>query len=155
MDKTELLRAMRDVHAPIAAAAAALPDDALLAEAPGMPGWTRKDVLAHLEFWHRNSISVLAGVRSGVDPHPATDEPFDLDRLNANVLADNHGRSCDDVRSGEAASFAELAAAVESATDEELFGKEVVPWMSGSAADVVIGDTSAHYPEHVPHLARS
>ena len=153
MDKPELLRAMRDAHAPIAAAVAALSDDALLAAVPGMPGWTRKDVLAHIEFWHRNSAAVLAGLRSGVDPHSATDEPFDLDRLNAQVLADNRERSCADVRAGEAASFEALVIAVEAATDDELFGESTVPWMSGAAADVVIGDTSGHYPEHVPHLA--
>ncbi|HEY5629842.1 MAG TPA: maleylpyruvate isomerase N-terminal domain-containing protein [Candidatus Limnocylindrales bacterium] len=154
MDKTELIRAMRDAHETIAAAVAALTDDALHAAAPGMPGWTRKDVLAHLEYWHRNSIAVLAGVRSGVDPNPDTGEPFDIDALNARVLAESRDRSGADVREGEAASYKLLLEAVEAASHRELFEPGVVPWLgTQTASDVVAGDTYKHYPEHVPHLA--
>jgi len=153
MDKTELLRAMRDGHATIAAAAAALSDEALLGEAPGMPGWTRKDVLAHLEWWHRHSTAVVLGVRTGVDPYPDTGEPWDIDAHNARVLAENLRRTPVDVRAGEAASFAELVAAVEAATDHELFDGGLVPWLDEPAARTVDGDTWDHYPEHVPHLA--
>jgi hypothetical protein len=152
MDKTELIRTIRDAHEPIDAAAATLTDEALHAEAPGMPGWTRKDVLAHIEYWHRHSTAVLAGVRSGEDPFP-DDEPFDIDRLNAQVLAANHDRPGADVREGEAASFHQLAAAVEAATDRELFDAAMVPWLGdGNAAEVVASDTYTHYPDHVPHL---
>ncbi len=152
MDTTSLLLAIREGHAPIAAAAAALTDDALLGPSPGMPGWTRKDVLAHIEWWHRHSIDVLAGVRSGVDPYPGGNEPWDPDAWNAQILADNRDRGADDVRRGEADSFASLVAAVEEATDEELFAEDPHPWLDGTAAETVIEDSSNHYPEHVPHL---
>lgn len=153
MDKTELLRTMRDAHAPIAAAAAGLTDADLVAEAPGMPGWTRKDVLAHIEWWHRRSIAVLEGVRSGEDPFPPGDEPWDLDAQNARTLEEHRHRPAADVRAGEPVSFEALVAAVESATDDELFGADAAPWLGGEpAARVVQGDTWDHYPEHVPHL---
>lgn len=153
MDKIELLRAMRDAHEPIEATAATLTDEALLAQAPGMPGWTRKDVLAHIEFWHRHSTAVLEGLPSGVDPYPDDGEPFEIDAFNARVLAENRERTGADVREGEAASFRQLVAAVEAATDHELFDTDVVPWLGdGTAADVVAADTCDHYPEHVPHL---
>ncbi len=154
MDKTELLRAIRDAHEPIEAAVATLTDEALHAETPGMPGWTRKDVLAHIEYWHRHSTAVLAGVRSGEDPDPDTGEPFDIDALNARVLAENRDRPGADVREGEEASFHQLVTAVETATDRELFDATVVAWLGdGNAADVVASDTYTHYPDHVPHLA--
>ena len=152
MDKTELIAKMRDGHAPVEAAAAALSDGALLAQAPGMPGWTRKDVLAHIEWWHRHSMAVLAGVQSGVDPYPDSGEPWDVDVQNAQVLADNRDRPGADVREGEEASFKALVAAVEAAPDEALFESGLVPWLDGPAARVVDGDTWDHYPEHVPHL---
>jgi hypothetical protein len=154
MDKPELLRAMRDAHAPIAAAAAALSDADLLAQAPGMPGWTRKDVLAHIEWWHRHSTAVLEGVGTGVDPFPDTGEPFDLDARNARTLDEGRARACDDVRRGEAASFQELVEAVEGASDEALFGVGAVPWLGDQPASTVLaGDTWDHYPEHLLHLA--
>ncbi len=151
-DRAGALRAMRNTHASIAAAAA-LPDEALLAAAPGMPGWTRRDVLAHVEWWNRHSTAVLRGLRTGMDPYPDTGEPWDIDAHNARVLAESRGRPAADVRAGEAASFEELAAAVEAATDHELFDAGVQPWLEGTAVAIVAGDTWDHYPEHVPHLA--
>ena len=152
-DRAGALRAMRSVHASIATAVASLSDAALLAEAPGMPGWTRKDVVAHVEWWHRHSTAVLRGLRSGVDPYPAEGDAWDIDTHNARVQAENRTRSAADVRAGEASSFDELVAAVEAATDGELFDEGVQPWFEQTAIAMVAGDTWDHYPEHVPHLA--
>lgn len=153
MDKIELLRAIRDGHAPIATTAAVLSDGELLGAAPGVPGWSRKDVLAHLEFWQRHAAGVLAGLRSGVNPDAETGEPFDLDALNDRVANETRARTAADVRTGETASFAALVAAVEGATEHELFVAGVQPWNSGTALEVVMGDTCDHYLLHLPHLA--
>lgn len=152
MDKTELLHAIQAAHAPIETAVSALDDAALLLSAPGMPGWTRKDVLAHLEWWNDHSVNVIAGVRTGVDPYPDGDEPWDTNAWNARILDENAGRSTADVRGGEAASFARLVAAVKGATDEELFSPHPQPWLDGTVAGMVEDDSTRHYPEHVPHL---
>jgi hypothetical protein len=152
MDKDTLLRRIRETHAPIEAAAAALDDHALLAPAPGMDGWTRKDVLAHIEWWSDHSVHVIAGARSGVDPYPGGDEPWDPDAWNARILAENRDRTADDVRRGEAAAFARLVETVEGATDEELFTEDPHPWLDGTVAETVIEDSVAHYPDHVAQL---
>jgi len=151
--KSALLDAMRGSHGAIASAAATLTDDELLAEAPVMSGWTRKDVLAHIEWWHRHSTAVLTGLRTGVDPYPDEGDDWNIDVHNARVLAESRDRSPADVRSGEAASFAELVAAVEAATDRELYDEGIQPWFAQTGARMVDGDTWDHYPEHVPHLA--
>ena len=153
MDKDALLHRILTSHATIEAAVARLSDDDLLGDAPGMPGWTRKDVLAHLEWWHEHSSDVVQGVRTGVDPYPGGDEPWDLDARNADTLEANRDRPAADVRAGEAASFARLVAAVRGATHEELFDEDPHPWLDGTVAETVIEDTSGHYPEHLPHLA--
>jgi len=152
MDKTELLAAIHATHDALTAAAAALDDDALAGPAAEMEGWTRKDVLAHVEWWTTHSANVLEGVRSGVDPYPGSDEPWDPDAWNARILLENRDRSADDVRRGEADSFARLVAAIEGATDEELFGENPHPWLDGTAAETVIEDSTRHYPDHVAHL---
>ncbi len=153
MDKTQLLDAIRSTHAPIEAAVAVLSDDELMEESIGMPGWTRKDVVAHVEWWNRRSIAVILGSRSGVDPFPGGESPFDLDAWNAGILRDHRERTAHDVRAGEAASFRELLAAVEEATPEELFREDPHPWLDGTVAETIADDTITHYPEHVPHLA--
>jgi hypothetical protein len=152
MNKDTLLRLIRDAHAPIAAAAAEMDDDALLGPAFGMPGWTRKDVLAHIEWWSDHSIKVIAGVRSGVDPYPGGDEPWDPDAWNERILAENRDRASDDVRRGEADAFERLVVAVVGATDDELFGEDPRPWLDGTVAETVIEDSVRHYPDHVSHL---
>lgn len=151
MDKSELLRRMRDGYPVIDGAALTMSEDALHAEPVGMAGWTRKDVLAHIAWWHRHSTLVLKGIRSGVDPYP-DDEGFDLDALNARVLAENRERSDAEVREDVAASFNELVNAVDAATDRELFEAGVVPWLNGTAAQVVASDTFEHYPDHEAQL---
>ena len=152
MDKTTLLRQIRETHLAIEAAVSALDDDALSGPAPDMEGWTRKDVLAHVEWWSDHSTNVLEGSRSGVDPYPGDGEPWDLDAWNARILAENRGRSAADTRRGEADAFARLLAAVEGATDAELFTRDPHPWLDGTVAETVISDSSDHYPDHVPHL---
>lgn len=153
MDKTSLLDAIRSAHAPLAAAADALSDEALLDAAPGLSGWTRKDVLAHIEWWNRHSIAVIAGARAGLDPYPEGDEPWDIDAWNERVAADSRHRSASDVRAGEASSFAELVTAVAAASDEELFRADPQPWLSGTLAGTIEDDSTRHYAEHLPHLA--
>lgn len=152
-DKAALLAAMRGTHGSIEAAIGSLTDADLLAEAPGMPGWTRKDVLAHIEWWHRHSTAVLRGLRSGVDPYPDEGDDWNIDDHNARLLAENRDRATADVVAGESASFAELLGAVEAASDHELFDEGVQPWFGQTGARMVDGDTWDHYPEHIPHLA--
>lgn len=153
MDKPTLLADIHRVHAELLAAAAGLDDAGWLAEPPGMPGWTRKDVLAHCEYWSRNSARVLAELRAGREPYDRS-EPFDVDGLNARVLAESRARSLDDVRAGEADACRLVVAAVEAASEAELFETGHYAWLPDACvADIVEGDTSGHWPEHVPHLA--
>ena len=152
MDKDTLLREIRETHAFIEAAAAEMDDDALLAPAPGMDGWTRKDVLAHIEWWSRHSVAVIEGVRSGVDPYPGGEEPWHPFTWNERILAEARDRAPDDVRRGEAEAFARLVAAVEGATDEELFAEDPHPWLDGTLAQTVIEEWSQHFPDHLAQL---
>ena len=153
MDKMTLLAAIRETHAALAAAIEKLDEKALAGDVADMPGWTRKDVIAHVEWWNRHSVEVILGSRSGVDPYPGGDEPWDADAWNARILSEHRHRAAADVIRGEADSFADLVAAVESATDQELFTEDPHPWLDGTVAETVIEDSSNHYPEHVAHLA--
>ena len=143
MDKNTLLRDIRAGHASIATALAALDDEALLDPAPGMEGWTRKDVVAHIEWWHEHTSNVIEGIRTGVDPYPGDDESWDTDAWNARILAENRERTAADVRAGEAASFTRLVGLVEGVTEDELFREDPQPWLDGTLAQTVISDSSS------------
>jgi Mycothiol maleylpyruvate isomerase N-terminal domain len=153
MDKVTLLARIHDTHAPLAGAAAALDDEAMRAPAPGMPGWTRKDVLAHVEWWNDHSVRVVEALLAGRAPYERSG-PLDVDGWNARTLAENRDRTPADVRRGEADAFRRLVAAVEAAGADELFTVGRFAWLGDDAclADLVEGDSTTHYPEHVPHL---
>ncbi len=154
MDKTILLDDIRRAHAALEAAVAALDDDALMAAAPDMPGWTRKDVLAHVEWWTGHSAGIVEALLEGREPYPTDDSPFDIDIHNAKLLAESRARSIEDVRDGEAAAYRRVVAAVERASEADLAEPGRFPWLGSEAlSQTVAADTSSHYAEHLPHLS--
>ena len=154
MDKPTLLSDIRRSHDALAAAATALDGDAFLVEVPDMGGWTRKDVLAHVEWWSDHSARVVDALVAGREPYPRDGEPFDIDAHNARILAEGRARSLDDVRRGEAEAYRRVVAAVEAAPDADLLETGRFAWLgSDPLYRTVAADTSEHYAEHLPHLA--
>jgi hypothetical protein len=154
MDKDDLLAGTLDHHAPVAAAGLLLPGAALREPAPGMDGWTRADILAHVAWWNERSVAVIGGARADRDPYPATGHPWDLDARNAQTFADHHERPVGEIAAWEDASFHALVAAIAGATRAELETPGYRGWLGdGTLADLVAEDSVNHYPEHVPHLA--
>jgi hypothetical protein len=150
MDRHELLATLHIGHAQLRATIDALSDDELAGPAQG--DWTRRDVVAHIEWWERNSAHVVGSLRAGRDPYP-TDEPFDLDARNARTLEESRGRTADDVRSGEAAAWADLVATIEAAGEADLFEPGRFAWTGGEPlVETIHGDTDRHWAEHLPHL---
>ncbi len=153
MDKPTLLREMRETHGAIEDALASLGDEALLVPVAGMDGWTRKDILVHLEWWSDHSARVATALVAGREPYPQSD-PFDIDVHNARVLEEGRARTAADARAGEAAAFERVLAAVEATPEDDLLTAGRFAWLEGEAlVDTVAADTTGHYAEHLPHLS--
>jgi hypothetical protein len=154
MNRTDLLASIRETHAPIESAVAAMDDEMLLGPAPGMDGWTRKDVLAHIAWWNDHSARVVEGLRAGREPYDRSG-PFEVDALNARTLEENRDRSAADVRRRESETFVRLVGLVEATSEDELFEIGRYPWLGADSAlyETVVADSSEHYPEHLPHLS--
>ena len=141
---------LRTDHDRLRAAIAALSDEELVPPAQGE--WTRRDLVAHIEWWERHSTLVIAAAHEGRDPF-RTDEPFDLDARNAKVFEENRGRSAADVQSGEAAAWTELLAAIEAASEDDLFDPARFAWTGGEPlVEIIRNDTDRHWAEHLPLL---
>jgi hypothetical protein len=150
MKKHDLIAGLQRSHTELRAVIDALSDAELALPAQGE--WTRRDLVAHIEWWERHSTGVIVALLEGRDPHP-TDEPFDLDTLNARVFEENRGRTAAEVRSGEAAAWVELARTIEAAGDADLFEADRFAWTEGTPlAEIIHGDTDRHWEEHLPHL---
>lgn len=149
MDKPALLAAIRRGRARLDAILTGVTDQAMNDRIDDL--WTRQDVLAHLEAWERRAVDLLERLRAGTEPG----ERVETDELNARYHATSRDRSLEDVRAGEGAAFARMIAAIEGASDEELFDGDHFAWTDGDPlADWFRGNGDEHYDEHLEQLSR-
>jgi hypothetical protein len=149
MTRTELLEAIRAGRRTLEGTLAGF-DDAAMAERID-EAWTRKDLLAHLEAWERRVVRLLERLRSGAPADPE----IETDELNERYWRENRDRPLDDVRTGEREAYDALIAAIEGATDAELFDGGHFAWTEGDPlADWFRGNSDEHFAEHLEQLTR-
>jgi len=150
MNRTTLRDAIAAGRARLEATLAAFSDEAMLERIDD--AWTRKDVLAHLEAWERRVVTLLEVLRAGAEP----DDDGGTDQLNERFYRAGRDRALDDVRAGEREAYAAVLAAIDGASDEELFDGHHFAWTDGDPlADWFRGNTDEHFDEHREQLTRS
>lgn len=153
MDKSELILTMREGHRRVAGAIERLTDERLLE--PAMDGWTRKDLVVHMAWWHDHSARVIESLRAGREPYDQNDPANATDVLNERTNREHLNDPPDLTRRAFDESFDRLLTALEPCTDEELFAVDHWPWLGDEAvAEMILWDTSRHYDEHFEHLER-
>ena len=152
IDKDTLLSRMRETHADLEAVVGSLDDDALGAPARDMDGWTRKDVVAHVAWWSDHSARVITALRAGREPYRRDERGIDV--VNAEILAEHRDETPDEVRRSEHEAFERVVAAVEAASDDDLFSVGRFAWLGSEEplVETVQWDTTRHYPEHLEQL---
>jgi hypothetical protein len=128
MDRARLRALIADGRARFEATLAGIPDAAMLDRIDDE--WTRKDVVAHVEAWERRVVQLFEALRAG-GPIGESDE---TDELNAEMYRRDRDRSLEDVRAGERSAYAAMLAALDGATDEELFDGAHFAWTGGDRA---------------------
>ena len=151
VDKTELIRTIREAHQRMAGAIEHIPDERLLK--PATDDWTGKDMLVHMAWWHDHSVAVIEGLRAGREPYDGNDPANTTDAINERT----HSKHLDDPPELARRAFNELLtrllAALEPVTDEELFADDRWPWLGGEAlAETILWDSARHYEAHREHL---
>jgi hypothetical protein len=153
LDKPELIRTMRDAHQRVADAIQRIPDQRLLDSA--LDNWTGKDLLAHMAWWHDHSALVIEGLRAGREPYDASDPANTTDAVNERTRRDHLDDPPELTRQAFSESFTRLLAALEPATDDELFAADRWKWLDGEAlVETILWDSSRHYDAHREHLER-
>jgi hypothetical protein len=149
MTRTELLDAIRSGRRTLENIVAGF-DDAAMADRVDET-WTRKDVIAHLEAWERRVVRLLERLRSGAPTEPEVE----TDELNERYWRESRDRSLEDVRAGERQAYDALLAAIDGATDEELFDGGHFAWTEGDPlAEWFRGNADEHWAEHLEQLTR-
>jgi hypothetical protein len=154
VDRTELIRTIREAHERVVDAIEHLPDERLLEAAPDM--WTGKDLLAHMAWWHDHSVLVIEALRAGRQPYDATDPANTTDAFNERTHREHLDDPPELTRRAFNESLTRLLAALEPVTDEELFADDRWPWLGGEAlVETILWDSSRHYDAHRDHLVRA
>jgi hypothetical protein len=110
--------------------------------------WTVKDLLGHLAFWEETVAELYATLRAGQEP-----APFELDALNAKMLAQWGPVPLSEVKTREKAAFQRVLTLIETASEAELFDPAHFPWTGGRAFEGFFQDnTCGHYEEHLPEI---
>ena len=149
MNRATLLRTIQLGRDRLEAALATLPDESMADRID--VEWTRKDVLAHIEAWEHRVVDLLERLRAGEEPR----DEVETDERNAEIYRQSRDRSLTDVRSGEQAAYRALVAAVEGASDDELFDGSHFAWTEGDPFEQwVRGNADEHYDEHLEQLMR-
>ena len=113
--------------------------------------WTRKDVVAHFGAWERRVVALLERLRSGAPAGPAVE----TDELNERYWLEDRDRSLAEVRESEGRDYDALLAAIDGASDEELFDGGHFAWTEGEPlANWFRGNSDEHYDEHLEQLTR-
>lgn len=150
MNRATLRTTIRIGRDRLEASLANLPDESMLDRVD--EAWTRKDVIAHLEAWERRVVDNLETLRRGGTP----DGSVETDELNDQFFRRNRDRPLDDVLAGERDAYRAVLAAIDSATDDELFDRDHFGWTEGDPfADWFRGNTDEHYDEHLEQLTRA
>jgi hypothetical protein len=149
MTRTQLLDAIRTGRRTLEDTLAGYGDAAMVERVDET--WTRKDVVAHLGAWERRVVRLLEQLRSGAPSEPAVE----TDELNERYWLGSRDRSLGEVRAGEREAYEALLAAIDGATDEELFDGSHFAWTEGEPlAAWFRGNSDEHYAEHLEQLTR-
>lgn len=143
--KTELREQVRGMYAALERAIAPI-----LPAQMGVPGvngaWSVKDELAHLTFWHRNFLSRVQCVTTGV---ASSGTDIDDDTWNMRCFVANRDRTLDDVFADLWCTQQAILDTIDALPEPLLFNAGP---HGGALWEAVDGTILGHYPEHIAQI---
>lgn len=152
MDKSELLRRMREGRAEFEGLLARVPPEQMTP--PNLDNnWSVKDMLAHTAFWAQRAYNLYHILVRGETPDSIGDD--NVDTVNAGVYAENKDKPLAEVVAWERKAYAELLALTETMPESDLFDGKRFAWTEGEEfCNWIVNNTYGHYEEHIPALKK-
>ncbi|MFL5624357.1 MAG: ClbS/DfsB family four-helix bundle protein, partial [Ktedonobacteraceae bacterium] len=119
---------------------------------PGVNGdWSIKDILAHLVSWQKRTLAYLdAAARQGKPDIEGISSDAEMNNLNARFYAGNRSRPLADVMTDFKNTYAQVVAAVEALSADDLIEPNRFAWLNGDPLwEQVAGNTYEHIDEHI------
>jgi hypothetical protein len=143
--KSKLLEQIRSEHGLLEATLARLTHPQMLI--PGVDGeWSVKDALAHISTWERWMIRWTNSLIRG--EKPITPEPWNVDRMNAEIFERVKEILLADVLEEFRLSYWDSIELAESLSEEQLRTIHANTWPMGPLWNGIADNTYLHYKQH-------
>jgi len=150
IDKASVLREMSTSYAALKAILTSL-DKAQYFTEGVIPGWSIKDILAHISSWHHRLLKYLEAAVQ--DEEPAISGPDNLegvDALNAQFYIENKSLPLDEVLTDFRTTYQHILSIVQAMPEDNLLNPHRFSWSQGEPLwKSIAGDTYEHYQEHI------
>ncbi len=148
MSGDDLLERAQRERAELAALWAGLSDEQLTRRPGPQPDWSVKDVIAHITWWEGAMVNWVSRALTG-EMLARTETP---DEINARIHADNRDLPLAVVLEAFDKSFAPVEALLGRLDDDEINDAELVNIRDMPLLYFIVGNTFAHYADHVDDL---
>jgi hypothetical protein len=119
-----------------------------------IPGWSIKDILAHIASWHHRLLKWLeAAIRNEEPAISGPENVEEMDSLNAQFYHENKSLPLDVVLADFRTSYRHIMDIVQAMPEEDLIGPHRFAWSKGEPLwQAIAGDTYEHYREHIAQI---
>jgi hypothetical protein len=119
-----------------------------------IPGWSIKDMLAHIASWHHRLLTWLDTAIRNVEPViSGPDSVEEMDALNAQFYQENKSRPLDEVLTDFRTTHLQIREIIQTMREEDLISPQRFPWTQGRPLwQLIAGDTYEHYQEHLKQI---
>lgn len=155
IDKARILNEMRTNYATLEEILTIL-DKGKLTTKGVIPGWSIKDMLAHIASWHHRLLTLLdATIRNEEPTISGPDSVEEMDALNAQFYQENKSRALDEVLTDFRTSHKQITHTIQAMHEEDLISPHKFAWSGEEPLwQLVAGDTYEHYQEHTAQIQK-
>lgn len=153
VNKASVLKELSTSYAALENILASLDEKYYLREGV-IPGWSIKDVLAHINSWHHRLLKVLEAAAYNEEPSiSGPDNIEEMDKLNAQFYQENKSLTLDEVLADFHTSYQHIFDLVQAIPEEDLLNPHRFAWTQDRPLwQAIAGDTYGHYQEHLLHI---
>jgi hypothetical protein len=149
INKSSLLNEMQTNYAALVEIISPL-DNAQMTTEGVIPGWSIKDILAHITSWHLRLLTWLnAAIRNQQPTISGPESEEEMNALNAQFYQENKSLSLDEALTNFRITHQQITEWIQSMLEEDLINPNRFAWLQGQPLwQLVAGDTYEHYQEH-------
>src|SRR5215467_7857819 len=144
MDKTGVLKEMSASYDALEEILASLDKTQFVTEGV-IPGWSVKDMLAHIASWHHRLLRWLDAAVYNQEPTISGPNNIEeMDALNAQFYQENKARPLDEVQADFRSSYKHILDFVQAMPENDLINPQRFAWSQGEPLwQAIAGDTYA------------